>query len=202
MLVASDELRIEAMPHDSNISPQPALLGLLMAQPKHGYELHQEFNRGLGRVWQIGLSQLYAQLKQLEEAGLVTAQTEAQANRPPRKVYHLTAKGDEAFLKWLHQPTPYLRHIRVEFLARLYFFRQLSLPGLDRLVKEQQLVCQVQAERFAKLAGEADDEFRRLVLEFRSGQLEAVIRWLDRSLEILCQRADLASGQEQGEPKK
>jgi DNA-binding PadR family transcriptional regulator len=156
-----------------------------MSEPKHGYELHQEFSHNLGRVWEIGLSQLYAQLKLLEEAGLLTAQTEPQANRPPRKVYHLTPEGQEVFSDWVHQPTPYLRHIRVEFLARLYFFQQLSLPGLDQLVAEQKAVCQAQVERFERLAGETEDQFRRLVLEFRRGQLEAVIRWLDRCLEIL-----------------
>jgi DNA-binding PadR family transcriptional regulator len=173
------------MPRDTGVSPQPALLGLLMSQPKHGYELHQEFSRKLGRVWQIGLSQLYAQLKQLEEAGLVTAETEPQPNRPPRKVYQLTSEGRAVFMDWLHQPTPYLRHLRVEFLARLYFFRELSLPGLDQLVVAQKVECQAQIERFDRLAAETEDAFRRCVLEFRRGQLEAVVQWLDRCLEIL-----------------
>jgi DNA-binding PadR family transcriptional regulator len=177
-----------------SVSPQPALLGLLMSNPKHGYELHQEFNRELGRVWQIGLSQLYAQLKQLEEAGLVTAQTEPQPNRPPRKVFRLTPEGEQVFLDWVHQPTPYLRHIRVEFLARLYFFVRLSLPELDLLVTEQKAVCEAQVGRFEALAKKTDDDYRRLVLEFRLGQLEAVIRWLDRCLETLQGRGDLAPG--------
>ncbi len=183
------------MPRATTVSPQPALLGLLMAEPKHGYELHQEFNTNLGRVWEIGLSQLYAQLKLLEESGLLTAQTEPQLNRPPRKVYHLTAEGRDAFLDWVRRPTPYLRHIRVEFLARLYFYQKLSLPGLEQLVAEQKTVCQAQTERFELLAGETDDQYRRLVLEFRRGQLEAVIQWLDRCLEILC-------GESNPNPKK
>jgi DNA-binding PadR family transcriptional regulator len=173
------------MLRDDPPSPQPVLLGLLMSAPKHGYELYQEFSRELGREWQLGLSKLYAQLKQLEEAGLITSQTELQANRPARKVYHLTPKGRAAFFDWLQQPTPYLRHLRIEFLARLYFFRRLALPGLDQLVAGQKAVCQAQSERFERLVAETDDAFRRCVLEFRRGQLEAVIHWLDRCLEIL-----------------
>ena len=172
------------MSRDLDISPQPILLGLLMPRPQHGYELYQEFSRELGRIWQIGLSQLYAQLKQLEEAGLIAGKVEPQANRPARKVYHLTEEGRGVFGDWLHQPTPYLRRIRVEFLARLYFYRRLSLPGLDQLVTEQKSVCRAQVDNFQRLAKEADDDFRRLVLEFRQGQLEAVIHWLDRCLEI------------------
>jgi hypothetical protein len=110
---------------------------------------------------------------------------EPQASRPARKVYHLTPEGRAVFLEWVRQPTPYLRHIRVEFLARLYFYQQLALDGLEELVARQQAVCQDQVERFERLTAETDNEFRRCVLEFRRGQLEAVIRWLDRCLEIL-----------------
>ena len=173
------------MPREGGVSPQPALLGLLMAQPKHGYELYQEFSRELGRVWEIGQSQLYAQLKQLEEAGLVSVQTEPQLSRPARKVYRLTPQGRVTFEEWVHQPTAYLRTIRVEFLARLYFFNRLSLTGLEQLVAEQVAVCQAQVERFERLAAETEDSFQCYVLEFRRGQLEAVIRWLDRCLEVL-----------------
>jgi PadR family transcriptional regulator AphA len=131
------------------------------------------------------LSQLYAHLKQLEEDGLVAAQIEPQPNRPDRKVYHLTSEGRQAFHDWVQQPTPYLRHIRVEFLARLYFYRRLALPGLEQLVARQQAVCTDQVERFHHLSEESDDEFRRLVLDFRQGQLEAVVHWLDRCLDVL-----------------
>jgi PadR family transcriptional regulator AphA len=171
------------MTRDPEISPQPALLGFLMAHPQHGYELHQEFSRDLGQVWRVGLSQIYAQLKQMEEAGLVAAQTEPQPNRPPRRVYHITPAGREAFLEWVHRPTPNLRNIRLEFLARLYFFRRLGLPGLDQLVAEQQALYSGRVESLARAAAQADDDFARLVLEFRQGQIKAAVRWLDRCLE-------------------
>ena len=85
------------MPRQAGVSPQPALLGLLLSEPKHGYELFQEFSRELGGVWRIGQSQLYAQLKQLEESGLVSVRVEEQPNRPARKVYHVTEAGRRAW---------------------------------------------------------------------------------------------------------
>jgi DNA-binding PadR family transcriptional regulator len=172
------------MPRDTDLPSDLALLGLLTVRPQHGYELYQEFNRELGRVWRIGLSQLYTQLKQMEEDGLVMAQTVPQANRPARKVYHLTSDGYKAFLDWLHQPTPYVSHIRFEFLARVYFFRLLELPGLEEFVAEQKTICRARAETLARAASETNDPFARLVIEFRKGQLEAAIQWLDRCLEI------------------
>jgi DNA-binding PadR family transcriptional regulator len=173
------------VPRQAGVSPQPALLGLLVSEPKHGYELFQEFSRELGGVWRIGQSQLYAQLKLLEESGLVSVRVEEQPNRPARKVYQLTPAGRAAFEEWVHQPTPYLRRIRVEFLARLYFYQRLSLAGLDQLVAGQKAVCRDQVARFDRLMADTQDPFAHLVLEFRRGQLEAVLRWLDSCPEHL-----------------
>jgi DNA-binding PadR family transcriptional regulator len=164
-------------------SPQPVLLGFLMPGPKHPYELHQEFEHELGRVWHIGQSHLYAYLKQLAESGLATVKIEAQPNRPARNVYHITPAGQEAFLNWLHQPTQHGRHIRLEFLARLYFYRRLSLPGLEQLVADQKALFRSRVESLSRAIAETDDEYWRLVLEFRQSETETIISWLDRCLQ-------------------
>ena len=164
-------------------SPQPALLGLLMSGPKHGYDLHQEFSQELGKVWHLGRSNLYAQIKGLEAAGWVTKEAIAQENRPPRKVYRLTPAGEAQFLEWLRQPTPHLRHIRIEFLTRLYFFQRLSLPGLEELVAHQKAMLKSQVESITKAAEGEKTRFGQLVLDYRRGQMEAAIAWLDRCLQ-------------------
>jgi PadR family transcriptional regulator AphA len=171
------------MTQETRFSPQPLLLGFLMLGPRHPYELYQEFSQELGRVWYVGRSHLYAYLKQLAESGLATVKAEAQSNRPPRHVYYITPAGRDTFLAWLHQPAQHVRHIRLGFLARLYFFRRLSLPGLEQLVTEQKALLQPRIESLSRAAAEADDDFWRLVLEFRRGEMEAVIHWLDRCLE-------------------
>ena len=173
------------MPKDTAVSPQLVLLGFLMIGPRHPYELHQEFSRELGRVWHIGQSHLYAYLKQLAESGLATVNTESQPNRPARNIYCITPAGQAAFLDWLHQPTQHSRHIRLEFLARLYFFRRLSLPGLEQLVADQKALFQSRVESLNHAVSETEDEYWRLVLEFRQSEMETIIRWLDRCLQTL-----------------
>jgi len=168
------------------VSSQPALLGYLMTGPRHGYELHRDHNDQLGQVWHIGRSKLYAQLKQLAGLGWVTVQIQNQPDRPPRKVYGLTPAGREAFLTWLHEPTSHLRHVRLEFLARVYFFQRLALPGLEHLVAGQKALLQERVDALDQAAARTEDRFERLVLEFRRGQMEAVIRWLDHCLEVSC----------------
>jgi PadR family transcriptional regulator AphA len=171
------------MSRENEITPRSVLLGFLMLGPQHPYELHQEFERELGQVWRIGRSKLYAQLKLLEQAGLVTVQIDPQPNRPPRNMYHITRAGRETFLNWLHQPTMHVRHIRLEFLARLYFFRRLALPGLEQFVTNQKETLQPRTDSLSRAVAETDDDFRKLVLEFRLSQMEAIVRWLDRCLE-------------------
>jgi PadR family transcriptional regulator AphA len=173
------------MSRESAVSPQPVLLGFLVSGPQHPYELHQELDRELGQVWRVGKSHLYAHLKQLAESGLVVATIETQPNRPSRKVYHITPAGQEHFDNWLRQPTRHVRHIRLEFLARLYFFRRLSLPGVEQLVDDQKTLLQAMVASLSRAIAQADDKYWRLVLEFRRGEMEAIIRWLDRCLEIL-----------------
>jgi len=166
-------------------SPQPVILGLLMIRPQYGYELYQTFQQELGAIWRIGMSQLYAQLRQMESAGWVSVEVEPQANRPARKRYHVTSQGEEVFMEWVHRPTSHLRYIRLEFLARLYFFRSLDLLHLDQLVARQKDLFRQRADALAQAAAQDEQDFHRLVLEFRQGQYEAVLRWLDRCLEVL-----------------
>jgi PadR family transcriptional regulator AphA len=162
------------------LSPRQAVLGLLMLGPMHGYELYQKYVSELGLIWHAGRSQVYAILKQLEEDGQVAAQTEFQESRPAKKVYHLTQAGRQAFLSWVHQPVKNVRDIRVLFLAKLHFLRQLGLGGLDELIEAQKAVCQERMDSLAQTSAELSaDDFGNLVFEFRRRQLEAILDWLD-----------------------
>jgi len=168
---------------DNALSPQPLLLGFLMLGPRHPYELHQEFESGLGLVWQLGRSHLYAHLKQLAETGLVTVRTEPQPSRPVRNVYSITPVGRKSFLEWMGRPSRHVRHIRLEFLARLYFYRRLGLPGLERLVAEQKAVLQSRIAALEAAASRTADGYWRLVLEFRVSEMKAIVGWLDRCID-------------------
>lgn len=161
-------------------SPRYALLGLLMRGPMHGYELHQQYERELGQVWRAGMSQVYGLLKDLEEAGQVEARVEQQESRPARKIYSLTPAGRQAFRQWVRQPVKNTRDIRVLFLEKLYFLRQLGLEGSGELIEAQKALCRERADDVARRAAELGaDDFETLVLGFRHHQLEAIIEWLD-----------------------
>jgi len=102
-----------------------AILGLLESQPMHGYEMFQQFKSGaMGQIVHLEMSQMYAFLKKLERLEYIEAQLEIQGSRPPRKIFHLTAKGRQAFFQWLKEPVERPREIRILFLIKLYFVQQ------------------------------------------------------------------------------
>jgi PadR family transcriptional regulator, regulatory protein AphA len=167
------------MPREEIASPRPALLGFLILGPEHPYGLNKLFGRELGRVWRLGQSHLYAHLARLAESGLAAVEAEAQVGRPDRKVYRITPAGRKAFLAWLNLPTRRVRDIRLEFLARLYFFRRLALPGLGDVITGQKALLRSRLASIDREIAGTEDEYWRLVLEFRRGEVAAIVAWLD-----------------------
>jgi DNA-binding PadR family transcriptional regulator len=73
------------------------LLGILRAQSQHGYQINEFIERNLSRVTDMKKPTAYAILDRLGRDGYVQMHTEQEGNRPPRKVYSITKKGDQAF---------------------------------------------------------------------------------------------------------
>ena len=80
-----------------------AVLGLLSVKPWSSYELTQQMDRSLGRVWPRAVSKLYEEPKKLASHGLARSATQ-QDGRRSRTVYSITARGRRALAEWLHQP--------------------------------------------------------------------------------------------------
>ena len=79
-----------------------AVLGLLLQRPKHGYEMARYFDRDdLAEVCPIEQSMLYTYLRNVEERGLVQWSEARVGNRPPRKLFELSAHGRDLIETWL-----------------------------------------------------------------------------------------------------
>jgi PadR family transcriptional regulator AphA len=154
------------------------ILGILMKEERHGYEIHNLLSSGLGRAWYAGISQVYALLKRLEAAEKVVSSVEQQDNRPAKHIYTITPKGQEAFSQWVHTPLERMRDLRLEFLAKLFFIGELNLSGSDELIRKQIDIFQGQLCGIKQQEATCDDEFEHLVLRFRTCQIDAVLSWL------------------------
>jgi DNA-binding PadR family transcriptional regulator len=162
----------------SSFPLEQALLGFLMQEPAHGYALHQRAEEELGRIWYMGISNVYGTLKGLEETGKVHSSRD-EGSYPPRKVYHITAEGRQAFLAWVREPVPAVRDMRVELLAKLYFFYALNLEGREALLSAQEAWCRERLEQLEQGSAQGPrDEFERLVSGFRRHRVQATLDWL------------------------
>jgi PadR family transcriptional regulator AphA len=80
-----------------------AVLGLLAIKPWSSYELTQQMDRSLGRIWPRAVSKLYEEPKKLAAHGLARSATERNGRRA-RTVYAITSAGRTAVRDWLGEP--------------------------------------------------------------------------------------------------
>jgi PadR family transcriptional regulator PadR len=79
---------------------EPVLLLLLHHGPAHGYTLRERFDEF--RLGDLDSSMVYRALRDMEERAWVTSTwDEEQTQGPPRRVYRLTAQGDEMLRQYV-----------------------------------------------------------------------------------------------------
>ena len=166
-----------------SLALEHALLGLLAQQPMHAYEMYQRLvqTEALGLVWHLKQSHLYALLARLEEDNYITGTTEPQGTRPPKRVLRLTAHGKAAFEAWVEAPVAHGRDFRLEFLAKLFFAAEASPRAAATLIDRQRGVCRGWLDDLGRKEEAIDRErpYEWLVVQFRRGQIEAILGWLE-----------------------
>lgn len=114
-----------------------AILVLLEKKPGSGYDLSQRFKRSIGYFWNASHQQIYQELKKLSQQHWVEFEVHAQAERPDRKHYRISAAGRSALKAWLHEPAKPER-LNSELLVKIYAAYLADpaalLPELDRRI--------------------------------------------------------------------
>lgn len=97
------------------------VLGLLAFWgPLSGYDLKRLFDHILAPMWGAAHSQIYKELRRMQELGWVDMEREEQESRPDRKVYQMTQEGRQALVAWQQQP-PEVFQVRDELLLKILF---------------------------------------------------------------------------------
>lgn len=105
---------------------RPCLLLLLAERSAHGYEL-------LEQLVALGMDQtdpggLYRALRAMEQEQLVHSSWERSASGPPRRIYSLTAEGQE----WLHAWAGSLRGVREVLTRFLERYERMARTAVSR----------------------------------------------------------------------
>ncbi len=160
------------------MSARYAILGLLMNQPMHGYDIDSEFERGLRSICHVNISQIYAYLKSMESMGWISSDLVLQKSNPPKKVFRLTESGREELMRWLSKPVLEERQIRDELLTKVYFCWSLTPHQLPRLLEEQLIIYHKRLTEWRHVRDHAEPFITRALADAGVRHLEADYGWL------------------------
>jgi len=180
-----------------------AILGLLVEEDLHGYELKRRLTEVLGALSSVSYGSLYPALARLEKAAAVKAVTADAEELPPatgslgaelalfrrraaaggtprsgrtRKVYGITDHGRSVFHDLLTAEVASLADDR-EFTLRLAFARFVPPEARVRLLERRRATL---VERLAKARPRAGrDAYATALLEHGAATTERDISWLD-----------------------
>jgi DNA-binding PadR family transcriptional regulator len=168
-----------------------ALLGLLLLDPCHGYNLTRRFERStaLGDIMHVSPSHLYALLSRLESDGLIEGEQQHSGARPQRRVYELTGAGREAITGWLAEPVGRPRDMRIEFPLKFYLVHAIDPSSAAQLLDRQRGVFRQYIERLECEPKSArvgfDGAFIHAMRQGRIGRAISAIEWIDTCAAIV-----------------
>lgn len=81
-------------------SIQAELLLLLGQRPSHGYELIQRLNEADFRSGEADAATVYRNLRRMDKDGLIMSHWEVGESGPGRRLYKLTAQGEDSLKAW------------------------------------------------------------------------------------------------------
>ena len=119
------------------------LLGLLVNQSQHGYQLNEFIERELGHITYLKKGNAYATLDRLCKEGFVDVKLDQEGHRPLRKVYSITVAGEQYFFQLLRQ--------NLANSERFIFGGDIGLMFLDHLPLPEVIACL--KERLAQVKG-------------------------------------------------
>jgi DNA-binding PadR family transcriptional regulator len=156
-----------------------SLLGFLLDQARTGWELVETVESGIGDFWNVTRSQVYRELRSLEEAGYVEAGETGPRERRP---YSITEAGREAFAAWIvREPGPDV--IRSPMLLMVWFGDHLDEALLSRFLTVHRLRHEQRLAHYRALlplcAADPALRFQVYALQFGIAHEEAVLRWME-----------------------
>ncbi len=163
------------------------ILGLLLAGPRTGYQLHRIVAAHGELFTDLKKGNLYYLLERLAQSGALTVTAEGGARGPRRErlVYTLTEQGRQRFHVLLRDVirTYDLPHTGVE--VGMMFLPRLDLDEAVHLLDERRQAVLARRERVEPDAAASDPLHQRLAQDHLLSMMDAELAWIDRTLDRL-----------------
>ena len=169
-----------------------AILGLLNQKSMTGYDITKEFEEALCEFWSAKHSQIYPELKSLNEQGMVEYKIEISGTVLEKKLYSITELGKKDFMKWLGTKKDIPPTFKDEFRLQLFFSDCLSEKDREELIKNHlsQHIARLEhlrnnQKKFESIPEKNTSAFSDyLVLMGAIMREENTCRWLEKCLEL------------------
>jgi DNA-binding PadR family transcriptional regulator len=161
-----------------------------MEGERSGYDLLTVVRKSIGHVWAPAKTQLYATLPRLVRDGLATERRVVQERRPDKQLYRITARGREALQTWLDEPDdgpPDAFYLRLFVGGLADPERLIDHVEAFRSKVDEQLALYRRIEPTNTRRGH--DAYHWFLLELGIEQAELKLRWADRVIRSLRERA-------------
>ena len=182
-----------------------AILGFLSSTPSTGYDLGRAFSSGAGAYWEASSSQIYPELKRLENERLIEGKV-SRSDRLNRRVYRLTKAGQDELHKWVEADIDYPPRRDPERIQLLFldnsdratiqrhiehhrrYYERMRTSGREIL---QAILDRTHPRLTDRLAGRDRSEWnlivglKRLAAEGDIRRAETELKWCDEALKWL-----------------
>ena len=159
-----------------------ACLGLLYAEPSHGFAIAAQLrpDADIGRIWSLSRPLTYRSLDQLVERGLVVpVGSEPGDAGPNRTILAATRAGRAQLRSWVRTPVEHLRDLRSELLLKIVIADRCGIV-IGNMLVEQHDRLRSQAGSLAAGAFGADASVVDAVALWRFEAAQAGLRFLDQ----------------------
>jgi DNA-binding PadR family transcriptional regulator len=153
------------------------LLGLLRQARMYGYQLHEFIERDLATCTDLKKPTAYFLLDKMTRLGWISQTEEREGNRPPRRVYQVTAEGERHFQHLLRDNLGGYSITRFAGDVGLAFAD--ALPPQEVLALLRQRAAALAADLAAASSVPRHEGSLQFVIDHRIAHLEAERRWLD-----------------------
>ena len=153
------------------------LLGLLRQSGMHGYKIIEFIERDLSMCTDLKKPTAYFLLDKMAQNGWILWTEEREGNRPPRRIYQITAEGETQFQKLLRESlAKYEPHKFTDDIA-LAFSDGLPRAEMLQLLGQRRDALQMLVETTRLIPPHIG--FVQLMIDHQLVHLESELHWME-----------------------
>lgn len=164
------------------------LLGFLRRENMHGYKLNEFIEKNMAACTDLKKPTAYFLLDKMAKKGWITMRETRAGNRPPRRVYRVTAKGEAQYQKMLRDNLAGFIAAKFPGDIGLGFADDLEVDDVVSLLTERRAA--MMRELAAVQVVPPHTGALQLIVDHQVAHLEAEVQWLDRVIDHFKRKAE------------